>query len=129
MAAGLDATGGLTQASAERGTRAWQVARDLDPGAVDGPRSWLRIFLLVVQGLAIVWVAGPVRTDRESEAHMTDPSDQPTPGRRVASVVARGPDITVVLAVLLPLLTAGTLLLVRPDVRRTPRPSRPSSRP
>ena len=47
---------------------------------------------------------------------MTDPSNQPTPGRRVASVVARGPDITVVLAVLLPLLTAGTLLLVRPDV-------------
>ncbi len=56
VAAGLDATGGLTQASAERGTRAWQVARDLDPAAVDGPRSWLHIFLLVVQGLAIVWV-------------------------------------------------------------------------
>ena len=49
---------------------------------------------------------------------MTDSSNQPTPGRRVASVVARGPDITVVLAVLLPLLTVGTLLLVRPDVAR-----------
>ncbi len=56
VAAGLDATGGLTQASAERGTRAWQVARELDPDVVDGPRSWLRIALLVVQGLAIVWV-------------------------------------------------------------------------
>jgi len=56
VAAGLDATGGLTQASAERGTRAWQVARELDPDAVDGPRSWLRIVLLVVQGLAIAWV-------------------------------------------------------------------------
>ena len=56
VAAGLDATGGLTQASAERGTRAWEVARDLDPGAVDGSASVLRIFLLVLQGLAIVWV-------------------------------------------------------------------------
>ena len=56
VAAGLDATGGMAQASAERGTRAWQVARDLDPGAVDGPRSWLRTLLLVLQGLAIVWI-------------------------------------------------------------------------
>jgi GT2 family glycosyltransferase len=56
VAAGLDATGGLTQASAERGTRAWQVARDLDPDAVDGPRSWFRNLLLVVQGVAIVGV-------------------------------------------------------------------------
>ena len=56
VAAGLDATGGLTQASAEHGTRAWQVARELDPDAVDGPRSWLRVVLLVIQGLAIVCV-------------------------------------------------------------------------
>ncbi len=56
VAAGLDATGGLTQASAERGTRAWQIARELDPDAVDGPRSWLRIVLVIVQGLAILWV-------------------------------------------------------------------------
>ncbi len=56
VAAGLDATGGLTQASAEHGTRAWQVARELDPDAVDGPRSWLRIVLLVIQGLALVCV-------------------------------------------------------------------------
>ncbi|MDQ4053868.1 MAG: hypothetical protein M3237_14365, partial [Actinomycetota bacterium] len=56
VAAGLDATGGLSQASAEHGTRAWQVARELDPDAVDGPRSWLRIVLLIVQGLAVVWV-------------------------------------------------------------------------
>nr|WP_246416519.1 glycosyltransferase family 2 protein [Nocardioides luti] len=58
VAAGLDATAGLVQASAEdRSTRAWQVDRALDPGAVDGPRSWLRIALLVLQGAGIVVVA------------------------------------------------------------------------
>ncbi len=58
VAATLDATGGLAQASAEnRATRAWQVEEAVDPNAVDGPRSWLRIVLLVVQGLAIVVVA------------------------------------------------------------------------
>jgi len=57
VAAALDATGGLVQASAEdRATRAWQVNRQLDPDAVDGPRSWLRILLLVVQTLALVVV-------------------------------------------------------------------------
>jgi GT2 family glycosyltransferase len=57
VAAALDATGGLVQASAEnRSTRAWQVERPLDPDAVDGPRSWLRIGLLVVQALAVVTV-------------------------------------------------------------------------
>jgi hypothetical protein len=58
VAAALDATGGLVQASAEdRSTRAWQVDRPLDPDAVDGPRSWLRIGLLVLQALALVVVA------------------------------------------------------------------------
>ena len=57
VAAALDATGGLVQASAEdRATRAWQVNRPLDPDAVDGPRSWFRIGLLVLQGLALVAV-------------------------------------------------------------------------
>ena len=57
VAAALDATGGLVQASAEdRATRAWQVNRPLDPDAVDGPRSWLRIGLLVLQGLALIAV-------------------------------------------------------------------------
>jgi hypothetical protein len=57
VAAALDATGGLVQASAEdRATRAWQVSRPLDPDAVDGPRSWFRIGLLVLQGLALVAV-------------------------------------------------------------------------
>lgn len=55
VAAALDATGQLVQASAEdRSTRAWQVGADLDPDAVTGPRSWLRITLLVIQGLVIV---------------------------------------------------------------------------
>lgn len=58
VAASLDATGGLTQASAEdRSTRAWQVGRPLDPDAVAGPRSWLRIGLLLVQLLGVLWVA------------------------------------------------------------------------
>lgn len=53
----LDATGGLVQASAEnRATRAWQVDRPLDPAAVEGPTSWLRVVLLVVQALAVVVV-------------------------------------------------------------------------
>jgi GT2 family glycosyltransferase len=51
----LDATAGLDQASAEdRSTRAWRVDRPLDPAAVDGPGSWWRTALLVVQGLAIL---------------------------------------------------------------------------
>ena len=58
VASALDATGGLVQASAEdRSTRAWQVDRPLDASAVDGPTSWLRIGLLVLQGVAIVVVA------------------------------------------------------------------------
>jgi hypothetical protein len=58
VASALDATAGLTQASAEnRSTRAWQVERALDPDAVDGPDSWLRVGLLVVQALAIVVIA------------------------------------------------------------------------
>ena len=58
VAAALDATGGLVQASAEdRSTRAWQVNKPLDPHAVDGPRSWLRIALLVLQALGILVVA------------------------------------------------------------------------
>lgn len=57
VAGSLDATTGLVQASAEdRATRAWQVDRPLDPDAVAGPRSWLRIVLLVVQGLAVLVV-------------------------------------------------------------------------
>ncbi len=57
VAAGLDASGGLDQASAEdRSTRAWQVSRPVDEHALDGPRSWLRVTLLVVQALGIVVV-------------------------------------------------------------------------
>jgi len=57
VAAALDATGGLVQASAEdRSTRAWQVDRPLSSAELDGPRSWLRIGLLVLQGVAILAV-------------------------------------------------------------------------
>ncbi|MCW2850905.1 MAG: glycosyl transferase, family 2 [Nocardioides sp.] len=58
VSAALDATGGLVQASAEeRSTRAWQVGEPVDEQALDGPRSWLRIGLLALQGIAIVVVA------------------------------------------------------------------------
>jgi GT2 family glycosyltransferase len=55
VAASLDATAGLVQASAEdRTTRAWQVDRPLSAEDLEGPRSWLRVALLVVQGIAVL---------------------------------------------------------------------------
>ena len=58
VASALDATAGLSQASAEnRSTRAWQVERAVTPDAVDGPDSPFRVVLLVVQVLAILVVA------------------------------------------------------------------------
>lgn len=58
VAAVLDAAAGLVQASAEdRTTRAWQVDRPLDSSALEGPTSWLRVLLLVAQGVAVVVVA------------------------------------------------------------------------
>ena len=57
VAARLDASGGLDQASAEdRSTRAWLVSRAVDEQALDGAGSWFRISLLVLQGVAIVVV-------------------------------------------------------------------------
>ncbi|QIK75600.1 glycosyltransferase family 2 protein [Nocardioides piscis] len=57
VAAGLDATPGLDQASAEdRSTRAWRVDRPLAAEGVESRTSVLRIVLLVVQGLAVVVV-------------------------------------------------------------------------
>jgi hypothetical protein len=70
VAAGLDATSGLVQASAEdRRTRAWRVDRPLDADALSGPGSALRVVLLLVQGIALVVVAvlaGPTVRRRES---------------------------------------------------------------
>ena len=58
VASVLDAATGLVQASAEeRTTRAWQVDRPLDGSALEGPVSWLRVVLLVVQGFGVVVVA------------------------------------------------------------------------
>jgi hypothetical protein len=78
VAAGLDASGGLDQASAEdRSTRAWQVSRAVDEGAVDGPTSRLRVVLLVVQGVAIVVVlvmCAPSTTQSRSRS-----DDEPVP--------------------------------------------------
>jgi GT2 family glycosyltransferase len=57
VAAALDATGGLVQASAEdRRTRAWHVDGPLSSDDLDGPRSWLRVGLLVLQAVAILAV-------------------------------------------------------------------------
>jgi GT2 family glycosyltransferase len=70
VAAALDATAGLVQASAEdRSTRAWQVDRPLSADDLDGPRSWLRLGLLGVQGLGIlaVLVLCAPSTDRTRE--------------------------------------------------------------
>ena len=71
VSAALDATAGLEQASAEdRSTRAWQVDRPLSAQHLEGPRSWLRIGLLVLQALAIltVLVLCAPTTDRGREA-------------------------------------------------------------
>jgi GT2 family glycosyltransferase len=58
VATRLDATSGLVPASAEdRATRAWQVVDKPEPASVEGPRSWPRIVLLVLQAVAIAVVA------------------------------------------------------------------------
>ncbi|MDZ5621208.1 glycosyltransferase family 2 protein [Nocardioides sp. HM23] len=58
VATRLDATAGLVRASAEdRSTRAWQVLEEPEPASVEGPRSWPRIGLLVLQAVAIAVVA------------------------------------------------------------------------
>jgi hypothetical protein len=58
VASVLDAAPGLVQASAaDRTTRAWQVDRPLDGSSLDGPTSWLRVVLLVLQGIGVVVVA------------------------------------------------------------------------
>ncbi len=50
IAAGLDATAGLDQASAEdRSTRAWRVDRPLAAEDVESRTTWPRLLLLVVQ--------------------------------------------------------------------------------
>ena len=68
VTATLDATAGLAQASAEdRSTRAWQVERDLDAGALAGPGSTVRTVLLLLQALGVLVVAvlcGPTRRAR-----------------------------------------------------------------
>lgn len=57
IAAGLDATAGLDQASAEdRSTRAWRVDRPLSAEGVEGRTTWPRLLLLVVQVAAILLV-------------------------------------------------------------------------
>jgi hypothetical protein len=56
VAAAIDASGAVTQASAaNRATRAWQL--DVAPrGSFDAHRSWLRIGLLVIQAAGVILV-------------------------------------------------------------------------
>ncbi|MEZ5091574.1 glycosyltransferase family 2 protein [Nocardioides sp.] len=65
IAASLDATPGLSQASAEdRSTRAWQVERSLDDAQLRGPGSALRTALLWLQAAAVLValvLSGPTR--------------------------------------------------------------------
>jgi hypothetical protein len=57
VAAGLDATDGLGQAGTEsQATRTWRVEPPVDPHAVDGPSSTVRLVLLGVSGVALVVV-------------------------------------------------------------------------
>ena len=67
VAASVDATIGMVAASAEdRSTRAWQVDRPLSADLVEGPRSWLRIGLLLLQlvGVLVVLVLCAPTTER-----------------------------------------------------------------
>jgi len=57
VAAGLDATDGLREAGTEsQATRTWRIEAPVALEAVDGPRSAVRIGLLVVQGLGLLVV-------------------------------------------------------------------------
>ncbi len=71
VASVLDAAPGLVQASAEdRDTRAWRVSREPAADALDGPGSWLRPVLLLVQfaGLAVALVqCAPTRGASRTE--------------------------------------------------------------
>ncbi len=67
VAATLDATSGMTQASAaDRATRAWQFDRTAPDNAIDGDGPWWHPWLLGLQGLAILVIAvlcGPTRRE------------------------------------------------------------------
>jgi GT2 family glycosyltransferase len=72
VAAGLDATDGLGQAGTEsQATRTWRIATPVDPNAVDGPGSTVRVVLLVVQAgglLAVLVLSMPtLRVRRRTE--------------------------------------------------------------
>jgi hypothetical protein len=57
VAAGLDATDGLGEAGTEsQATRTWRIETPVDPRAVDGPGSVVRLVLLGVAGVALVVV-------------------------------------------------------------------------
>ncbi len=114
VAAGLDAVSGLLQASAEdRATRAWQVDRELDPAAVEGPGSWWRIALLVIVLPGPARRARPGCADRPGGAPVSDLRPRSSSHRRAATRGPR-PVAAMVLTLLVPVLAVLALLLVRP---------------
>lgn len=67
VAAGLDATAGLDQASAEDpATRAWHLVPEPSASFLEARTSWFRLLLLALQGVAFLTVAvlaGPTRKE------------------------------------------------------------------
>ncbi|WP_170219285.1 glycosyltransferase [Nocardioides litoris] len=81
VAASLDAASGLAQASSPPGSRAWLVDREVPVDAVAGDgTSWLRVGLLVVQGVfvlvVLVQVAPTVRARRRDGSDGDDDADE-----------------------------------------------------
>ena len=72
----LDATDGLGQAGSEsQFTRTWRIETEVDPHAVDGPGSPLRLVLLGVQGIGLLVVLVLcLPTLRASRRHEEDDS-------------------------------------------------------
>ena len=68
----------------DRATRAWEVEPAGRRDALDGPGSWLRIVLLVLQGVAIVAGAGAVRRPSGGREEASREPAERTRGRRVA---------------------------------------------
>jgi hypothetical protein len=76
VAAGLDATDGLGQAGSEsQFTRTWRIETEVDPHAVDGPSSPLRLVLLGASGVGLLVVLVlSLPTLRASRRHEEDDS-------------------------------------------------------
>lgn len=93
IASGLDASGGLAQASAsEAGTRAWRVTRELDGNALaapDGLDTWVRPLLIAVSGVGLLVtlvLCAPTGERRRRRDDPADPAGPELPGAPGAPV-------------------------------------------